>query len=56
MITCTDGTAIDTNLVILEPGDPGWDSARRPFDLAVDQQPAAVALPTDEHGVVAAVL
>ncbi len=56
MITCTEGTAIDTNLVILEPGDPGWDSARRPFDLAVDQQPAAVALPTDEEGVVAAVL
>ena len=56
MITCTDGTAIDTNLAILEPGDPGWDSARRPFDLAVDQQPAAVALPADEHGVVAAVL
>jgi FAD/FMN-containing dehydrogenase len=55
MITCTDGTAIDTSLVILEPGDPGWDSARRPFDLAVDQQPAAVALPTDEAGVVAAV-
>jgi FAD/FMN-containing dehydrogenase len=56
MITCTEGTAIDTNLVILEPGDPGWDSARRPFDLAVDQQPAAVALPNDEAEVVAAVL
>jgi FAD/FMN-containing dehydrogenase len=56
MITCTDGTAIDTNLVILEPGDPGWDSARRPFDLAVDQQPACVALPEDVAGVVAAVL
>jgi FAD binding domain len=55
MITCTDGTAIDSNLVILEPGDPGWDSARRAFDLAVDQRPAAVAVPSDEHGVVAAV-
>ena len=55
MITCTERTAITTNLAILEPGDPGWDSARRPFDLAVDQQPAAVAIPTDEHGVVAAV-
>ena len=34
MITCTEGTAIETNLVILEPGDPGWDHARRAFDLA----------------------
>ena len=56
MITCTEGTAIDSSLLIVEPGDPGWDSARRPFDLAVDQQPAAVAIPTDEDGVVAAVL
>jgi hypothetical protein len=55
MITCTEGTAIDTNLVILEPGDPGWDHARRAFDLAVDQDPAAVALPTDVQEVVAAV-
>ena len=55
MITCTEAT-IDTNLAILEPGDPGWDSARRPFDLAVDQRPAAIAVPTDEQGVVAAVL
>jgi hypothetical protein len=52
MITCTEGTAIDT---ILEPGDPGWDHARRAFDLAVDQHPAAVAVPSDEHGVIAAV-
>ena len=55
MITCTEGTAINTNLAILEPGDPGWDHARRAFDLAVDQHPAAVAVPTDELGVVAAV-
>jgi FAD/FMN-containing dehydrogenase len=55
MITCTEGTAIDMNLAILEPGDPGWDFARRAFDLAVDQHPAAVAIPTDEQGVVAAV-
>ena len=55
MIFCMEATAIDTNLAILEPGDPGWDSARRAFDLAVDQQPAAVAIPTDDEGVVAAV-
>jgi FAD/FMN-containing dehydrogenase len=51
MITCTD----DSNFVILEPGDPGWDSARRAFDLAVDQRPAAVALPANVEGVIAAV-
>jgi FAD/FMN-containing dehydrogenase len=55
MITCTDGAAIDPDLAILDPGDPGWDAARRAFDLAVDQRPAAVALPEDEAGVVAAV-
>jgi hypothetical protein len=55
MITCTEGTAIDSTAFIVEPGDPGWDAARRPFDLAVDQQPAAVAIPSDEDGVVSAV-
>lgn len=55
MITCTEGPAIDSHLAILVPGDPGWDAARRAFDLAVDQRPAAVALPEDEAGVVAAV-
>ena len=55
MITCTEGSAIDTNVAILVPGDPGWDSARRAFDLAVDQRPAAIALPADEADVVAAV-
>jgi UDP-N-acetylenolpyruvoylglucosamine reductase len=30
---------------ILTPGDPGWDDARRAWNLAVDQHPAAVALP-----------
>ena len=55
-MTRMEATAIDTNLALLEPGDPGWDSARRAFDLAVDQRPAAVAIPTDEESVVAAVL
>lgn len=27
------------------PGDPGYDAARAPWNLAVDQRPAAVALP-----------
>ncbi len=30
---------------VVTPGDPGWDEARRAWNLAVDQHPAAVALP-----------
>jgi FAD/FMN-containing dehydrogenase len=37
------------------PGDPGWDEARRAWNLAVDQRPAAVALPETVDDVVAAV-
>src|SRR5215469_2388645 len=40
---------------ILTPGDPGWDDARRAWNLAVDQRPAAVALPTSPRGVAAAI-
>jgi FAD/FMN-containing dehydrogenase len=29
------------------PGDPGYDTARTPWNLAVDQRPAAVAYPGD---------
>ena len=29
----------------LAPGDPGWDEARHAWNLAVDQRPAAVAIP-----------
>ena len=42
-------------LTFLTPGDPGWDDARRAWNLAVDQHPAAVAIPRTAHGVVAAV-
>ena len=41
--------------VITFPGDPGWDDARRAWNLAVDQRPAAVALPETVDDVVAAV-
>lgn len=41
--------------LVLEPGAPGWDIARRAFDLAVDQRPALVAIPSDEREVGAAV-
>ena len=37
---------------ILMPGDPGWDDARRAWNLAVDQHPAAIALPASAHDVV----
>ncbi len=37
------------------PGDDGWDPARRAWNLAVDQRPAAVVLPESAADVVAAV-
>ncbi|HEX6521269.1 MAG TPA: FAD-binding oxidoreductase [Streptosporangiaceae bacterium] len=40
---------------ILTPGDPGWDDARRAWNLAVDQHPAAVALPASVQDVVDAI-
>ena len=40
---------------ILMPGDPGWDDARRAWNLSVDQHPAAVALPESAHDVAVAV-
>jgi len=40
---------------ILTPGDPGWDDARKAWNLAVDQRPAAVALPRSPQDVAAAI-
>ena len=37
------------------PGDPGWDEARAAWNLAVDQHPAAVAIPADSGDVARAV-
>jgi FAD/FMN-containing dehydrogenase len=34
------------------PGDPGYDAARSPWAIVVDQRPAAVALPTTADEVV----
>jgi FAD/FMN-containing dehydrogenase len=51
MIACTEASTV----TLLEPDDLGWDAARRAFDLAVDQQPALVALPIDDRDVAAAV-
>lgn len=40
---------------IVLPGDPGWDEARTPWNVAVDQRPAAVVLAESVRDVVAAV-
>ena len=40
---------------IVVPGDAGWDDARQAWNLAVDQRPAAVALPESAADVVAVV-
>jgi FAD/FMN-containing dehydrogenase len=37
---------------VLGPDDQGWDEARRAWNLAVDQRPAAVALPLTDGDVV----
>jgi FAD/FMN-containing dehydrogenase len=39
----------------ITPGDHGWDGARKAWNLAVDQNPAAVVRPTSVAEVVAAV-
>ena len=41
--------------LLVFPGQPGWDEARRAWNLSVDQRPAAVALPETVDDVVAAV-
>lgn len=41
--------------VFVFPTDPGWDGARRAWNLAVDQQPTVVALPESLTDVVEAV-
>jgi FAD binding domain/Berberine and berberine like len=45
----------DKNAIVLTPDDPGWDKARSAWNLAVDQRPAAVALPESAADVAAAV-
>ena len=40
---------------LVAPGEPGWDTARTAFNLAVDQRPELVAFPATVDDVVAAV-
>lgn len=48
-----DRRALDGKVVV--PGDDEWDDARRPWQLAVDQNPTAVVLAGSEADVVVAV-
>jgi FAD/FMN-containing dehydrogenase len=41
--------------LIAQPGDDGWDEARQAWNLAADQQPAAVARPGTADDVIAIV-
>ena len=40
---------------LVVPDSPGWDDARRAFNLLIDQQPAAVVLAAGERDVIATV-
>lgn len=40
---------------VVAPGDADWDEARRAWNLAIDQRPAAVALPENAEDVAAVV-
>ncbi|MFC5928557.1 FAD-binding oxidoreductase [Cryobacterium melibiosiphilum] len=46
-----DYLAADLHGSLVRPGDPRWDTARKPWNVAVDQQPLAVATPRDVHDV-----
>jgi FAD/FMN-containing dehydrogenase len=43
--------ATDLDGTLVRPGDAGWDDARAAWQLAVDQQPAAVILAGSAHDV-----
>lgn len=51
----TEGNAPGDTVTILTAADPGWDEARQAWNLAVDQQPAAIARPASAQDAVAAV-
>ena len=53
----TDVEALRARLYgeVYGPDDDGWDEARRAWNLAVDQRPAAVAIPITDADVIAIV-
>jgi len=48
-------TTLTPGARILRPDNPGWDVGRRAWNLAVDQHPAAVAVPESAADVAAAI-
>jgi hypothetical protein len=50
----TTALAPSSASTILTPADTGWRKARQAWDLAVDQNPAAIARPRSEADVVGA--
>jgi len=40
---------------LIQPGDAEWDRARQAYNLTVDQQPEAIAVPADASGVAQAI-
>jgi FAD/FMN-containing dehydrogenase len=40
---------------VLRRGDAGWDSARAAFNVLIDQQPDAIAVPANEREIAAAI-
>ena len=58
MTTTTPTPSVESLRGVCEvhvPGDPGYDAARMPWNVAVDQRPAAVALPRNADEVAAVV-
>ena len=57
MITASPFTELADAMAgaLVLPGDPGWDEARSGFNLAVDVNPAAVAVAAHERDVIAVV-
>lgn len=49
--------ALDASITgtVVTPADPEWDAARQAWNLAVDQRPAAVALPESAEDIMAIV-
>ena len=50
-----DSSTALTGIDVVTPADPGWDDARRAWNLALDQRPEMVALPASAEQVAAAV-
>ena len=57
MLTTTSFAALSARMSgrLVTPSDPDWDPTRQVFNLAMDLDPAAIALPRDVRDVVAAV-